>query len=251
MLNQESSGNELSDQKGVLTFEDILKMSKSQATRIGAGGAWNWAHLWQLIDQMVSSTQEPPAKPPSYFVSYRWESVLHRTWVARLVQSLKSRGYEAVFDQDVQEGRDEPVPVPELISLIGRCNHFLFVLTKGYLQRIETNERGALKDGWVWDEYQVAIRLFELGRVKSFLCVWRSGELPNWLREEQVWDFRDDARYDALVSEAFPIRLANIIGVYADRTTRVVCQIERTRINEVGRGLEATEKFDHFLIEHL
>jgi hypothetical protein len=92
---------------------------------------------------------------------------------------------------------------------------------------------------------------FELVRVKSFQSIWRSGELTKWLREDQVWDFRDESQYEALVSETFPIRQANIIGVRTDGTTRVARPVERTRITEVKQLLEASENFDHFVMEHL
>jgi hypothetical protein len=227
-------------------------MTRSEATKVSGTRAWDIAHLTQLVNDILATTPEPPTKPPSMFVSYRWESEAHRTWVARLVHNLKARGYDVYFDQDVQAGRDQPMPVPELISLIARCNRLMIVLSEGYLERIELNaERGVIKDGWVWDEYQIAIHLAEIGRLKSWLIVWRSGKLPDWVSEEQVWDFRDDDQYEALMDQAFPPRLARIIGVRPDGSMRVVGPIERVQLNEVGRQLEATEQFDHFLIEHL
>ena len=120
------------------------------------------------------------------------------------------------------------------------------------LERILPNAaRGTLKDGWVWDEYQMAIHLAKIGRMKSWLVVRRSGELPDWVSADQVWDFRDDSRYKELLAEAFPQQFVNVIGVRPDGSTRVAGPIERVRLNEVGRQLEASEKFDHFLIEHL
>lgn len=235
---------------GILSFEELLRLTPEEADRSGMRGAWNIARSRQLVGQAVAETPEPPAKPPSFFISYRWESAAHKSWVARMVHDLQARGYDVYFDQDLQSDRDEPLPVPELISLLTRCNHFLFVLTKGYLERI-VDIGGRIKDGWVWDEYQVAMEMQQLGRIKSFLCVWRSGVLPEWIREEQVWDFRDDERYEAQLEKAFPPRLAIIFGVRPDGTMRSIGPVERVRVTEFGRQLEATGEFDHFIIEHL
>ncbi len=245
-------GTVMSFSHGMFSFEDVLQMTREEAARIVGVHAWDIAHLTRLLNQALATTPEPPAKPPSLFLSYRWESEEHRVWVARLAHDLKARGYDVYFDQDLQVEHDQLMPAPELISLIARCNRLVMVLTEGYLERIRPGaERGNIKDGWVWDEYQTAIRLWEIGRMKSWLIVWRSGELPEWATEEQVWDFRDDARYEALVDEAFPPRLARIIGVRSDGSVRVVGPIERARVNEIGQRLETEEKFDHFMIEHL
>ena len=143
---------------GIMSFDELLQLTPEEADRYGMRGAWNIARSRQLVGQAVAETPEPPAKPPNFFISYRWESAAHKGWVARLVHDLQARGYDVYFDQDVQSGRDEPLPVPELISLLTRCNRFLFVLTEGYLARIDATG-GRLKDGWVWDEYQVAMEI--------------------------------------------------------------------------------------------
>jgi hypothetical protein len=236
----------------MLSFDEIARMTREQAVMVVGVRAWDIAHLTMLINQGIDTVPEPPAKPPSFFVSYRWESEAHQRWVARLVHDLKGRGYDVYFDQDVQTECHETMPVPELVSLVLRCNRLLMVLTEGYLERIQPNAaRGTLKDGWVWDEYQMAIHLAKIGRLKSWLVVRRSGELPDWVSADQVWDFRDDSRYEELLAEAFPQQFVNVIGVRPDGSTRVAGPIERVRLNEVGRQLEAIEKFDHFLIEHL
>lgn len=238
------------DAGGVLTFEQLLAMTREQADAAGHRGAWNYAHLSQLINQALEATPEPGAMPPSYFISYRWESDAHKAWVASFAEELAARGYDVVLDQRLQEDHAGRVPVPELISRMAQCNHFLFVLTEAYLARIGAFD-GPIRDGWVWDEYQVAMQLSERGRIKPFVCVWRSGALPDWISGEQALDFRDDAGYGAMLERAFPRRMANIIGVRADGSTRVVGPVERVDIERAGRELEASETFDRFLIEHL
>jgi TIR domain len=238
-----------------LSFDEILQMTREEAAQVVGVHAWDVAHLTQLLNQALATTPEPPDKPPSVFLSYRWESEEHRAWVTRLAHDLKARGYDVYFDQDLQvEHHDQLMPAPELISLIVRCNFFVMVLTEGYLERIGPSAQRAsikLMDGWVWDEYQTALQLVKIGRINSWLIVWRSGELPDWTTEEEVWDFRDDAQYEALVDEAFPRRLANIIGIRADGSMRLVGPIERVRVNEVGRRLETEDEFEQVNIQHL
>jgi hypothetical protein len=236
---------------GILSFEELLKLSPEEASALGMRGGWNMARLKQLIYEQAHNQPAPPAKPPSCFISYRWESPGHKEWVLRLGRDLRDRGYDVFLDHDIQQESGGQMPVPELISHMARCNRFVFVLTAGYLQRIEADDRGAIRDGWVWDEYQAAMELYEMKRILSFTCVWRGGALPSWVREDQVWDFREDANYTELLGQAFPVRYANIIGIRTDGSYRVVGPVERVAIEEAGRQLERAEPFDRFLIEHL
>ena len=231
---------------GVLTFEQLLTMTQEQADEQGLRGAWNYAHLSHLINQALEETPAPGANPPSYFISYRWESPEHKAWVASFAEALAARGHDVVLDQRLQQDHAERLPVPELISRMAQCNRFLFVLTEAYLARIGASE-GPIKDGWVWDEYQVALQLSERGRI-GFVCVWRSGALPDWISEEQALDFRDDANYEAMLERAFPRRMVYIVGVRADETKRIVGPIERVNVERAGRELEASERFEGFLI---
>ncbi|HJU55391.1 MAG TPA: toll/interleukin-1 receptor domain-containing protein [Pyrinomonadaceae bacterium] len=247
--NPEDSSGEI---KGMPTFAEILKLPRDEAIKAAGVRGWEIARLNQLLNEVLANTSEPPAKPFIIFVSYRWESQAHQAWVKRLVNDLQARGYDVYLDQNIQAEREEPLPVPELISLLARSNRFLMVLSEGYLERIEPNdERGSIKDGWVWDEYQTAIHLANLGRIKSWLVAWRSGKLPDWVKEEQVWDFRDDAQYEAVMNAAFPPQMVRIIGVRPDGSARIVGPIERVKTNVVGRQLESTGEFDHFVIENL
>jgi hypothetical protein len=120
------------------------------------------------------------------------------------------------------------------------------------MERIESmDEKGTLQDGWVWDEYQLGIILAQSGHLKVRMMLWRSGSLPAGIQEDRVWDFLDDDAYQPMLVQAFPPRMANLIGVREDGTMRLVGPIERMRLNEVGRRLEAEDNFEHFMIQHL
>lgn len=206
-----------------------------------------------LVNAATASGETPPPTPPRLFISYRWGMEEQDAWVVRLVRTLESRGYDVVYDRTVQSQRSEPLPVPDLVGLIAGCTHFVPILTEGYRRRVETQPHAALviEDGWVFDEYQVAVRLGAARRL-IFLGVWRSGPaVPSPFTRENACDFRDDAAFEARLDEHFPIRMAHITGLRRDGTARTIGPIPRTEIQRVGQQLEATGEFEQFLIAHL
>ena len=133
------------------------------------------------------------------------------------------------------------------------CTHFVPILTESYRRRVETRVGAALvvEDGWVFGEYQVAIRLSGAGRL-ILEGIWRSGPaVPSPFTRESVCDFRDDAVFEANLDAHFPVRMALITGLRRDGTNRTIGPIPRTEILQYGRQLEATGEFDEFLIGHL
>ena len=207
----------------------------------------------ELVNAAIASGETPPPTPPRLFISYRWGTEEQDEWVLRFVSALESRGYDVVFDRTVQSHRSEPLPVADLVALVAGCTHFVPILTEGYRRRVETQPHAALvmEDGWVFDEYQLAIRLSAAGRL-IFQGAWRSGyAVPSPFTGENVCDFRDDAAFDARMDEHFPIRMALITGFHADGTARTIGPIPRTKIQHFGQQLEATGEFKQFLIAHL
>jgi tetratricopeptide (TPR) repeat protein len=203
-----------------------------------------------LVNAATVSGGKAPAKPPRLFISYRWGTEEQDAWVTRLVSVLQARGYDVVFDRNVQS---RPLPVPDLVALIAGCTHFVPILTEGYRRRVETRPDAALviEDGWVFDEYQVAVRLSAAGWL-TFQGVWCSGPvLPSPFTRENVCDFRDEAAFDARMDKHFPVRMALITGYRRDGTERTIGPIPRTEIQRQGQKLEATGEFEQFLIAHL
>jgi tetratricopeptide (TPR) repeat protein len=206
----------------------------------------------KLVNAAIDSGQTPPAKPPRLFISYRWGTEEQDAWVARLVSALESRGYDVVFDRNVQSHSD-PLPVPDLVALIAGCTHFAPILTEGYRRRVENRPGGGLviEDGWVFDEYQIAVRL-SAGKRLIFEGIWRSGlVLPAPFTSENVCDFRDDLAFDSCMEEHFPVRMALITGLRPDGTGRTIGPVPRTEIQRFGQSLEATGEFEQFVIAHL
>jgi tetratricopeptide (TPR) repeat protein len=130
-----------------------------------------------LVEASITSGKAPPATPPKLFISYRWAKKEQDAWVGRFANALESRGYDVIFDRRVQSKASNPLPVPDLIGLMVGCTHFVPILTEGYRRRVETrpeNVYNILEDGWVWDEYQVALRLGAARRI-TFRGVWLGG----------------------------------------------------------------------------
>lgn len=205
-----------------------------------------------ILNGALAEGQPPPPKPPKLFVSYRWGQEADDAWVANLVRDLELRGYDVVFDEQVQQGRSEPLPVPELVGLVVTCTHFVPILTERYRRRVELAPQAAIpiEDGWVFDEYQAALELGRVGRV-VLQGIWRSGPaIPAPFTKESACDFRDDRAYAQCLDEHFPVRMATVIGIRADGTVRAIGPIPRTEVQRIGRELESSEAFVQFLIRH-
>ncbi|CAG1018132.1 hypothetical protein BURC_02865 [Burkholderiaceae bacterium] len=173
-----------------------------------------------------------------YFISYRWESEPHRQWVFKFAKDLERHGYRVIYDQfESLDLRDRIGPVlrtdrmkdeiPRLVEDLGRATVFVPILTEGYRRCVEPRRTGNpaagvehlswslranANDGWVFDEWQVALRL-RLRDGLRWQAVWRSGPVvPYPFSRHRVADFRDDDRYAAMLDTHFPHRGTASIG---------------------------------------
>ncbi len=173
-----------------------------------------------------------------YFISYRWESEAHRQWVFKFASQLERRGYKVIFDQfEGLDIRDRIGPalrtdrmqgeIPSLVEDLGHASVFLPILTEGYRRCVEPRRTGDpaagsehlswslranANDGWVFDEWQLALRLRLAGRLR-WQAVWRSGPVvPPPFSRHRVADFRDDDCYAVMLDTHFPGQLPDIRG---------------------------------------
>jgi len=175
------------------------------------------------------------------FISYRWENAANRRWVLELALDLQKRGYWVIFDQfeslDLraslagrmgENAADSPVflrfdrmdrEVPELVKDLARATVFVPVLTEHYRRCVEPRRTGSFPDeansdawlpripaeeGWVFDEWQLALRLLLRGRIR-WRGIWRSGPvLPPPLKTWEVCDLRNDANRQRELDRFFP-----------------------------------------------
>jgi len=183
-----------------------LRPPAEVAKRIG------WRAVW--VAQLNEAIQErlfapPPLSfPPSIFVSYRWGSEADNEWVARLARTLKARGYPVVFD------RDEPgeIDVPDLVSKVADARWFVAILDDGYAERIARgdDEKGRIRDGWVFDEYNTAARFSNARQLRIVGFLRGGSELPRGFRHPapgipgNVIDVRDPERLELVLDDLFP-----------------------------------------------
>lgn len=171
-------------------------------------GNWDKPQVLEIVRRLLAvAGPPPPFDEPTIFVSYRWESEEHNRWVARFANDLKSRGYGIVYDGDLRRLATPP-SVPELVARIATCNCFMPILTELYRRRVElaSNDVAVKEDGWVFDEWQLALKLYVIERLK-IVGVWRSGPVvPVPLTKDRVLDFRDSTAYPQLLEHCFPRR---------------------------------------------
>ena len=184
-----------------LTADEILSMDRADAAARVGFKTWDVLQLDRLVEEALARSTPSMSDRPYFFISYRWESDPHIAWVGRLADDLLKRGYAIVLDR--APGEQAPT-VPDLIARMVECSHFVAVLTEAYRRRIEVQDGTVIDDGWVYDEFHVALRLCRRGHL-GLLGLWRSGPaVPMPFRPETVVDMRDDLRYTAMMDEIFP-----------------------------------------------
>lgn len=198
---------------GVTTSDRFLRRPDgSRRPPAEAAKYVGWRSVWvaQLNEALRSRLAAPPplSFPPAIFISYRWGTEAENEWTARLAQELKSRGYPVVFDREEPKDLD----VPELVSKIADCRYFLALVDPGYAERIggAGADEDAIKDGWVFDEYNTAAFLSNHDQIR-ILGLWRAGaSLPRGFREPapgvpgNVLDVRTPEQLSAVLDDAFP-----------------------------------------------
>ncbi|MBP6810324.1 MAG: tetratricopeptide repeat protein [Saprospiraceae bacterium] len=252
------------DNQSVSLREEILKASANsikfqslpvhiprKVIRIGRSQSSIEA-LYKLVETGIQHIPVPANLPPVVFISYRWSTTEEDNWVAKFANDLKARGYDVVFDRNIQSERSEPLPVHELVALMLKCNWFVPILTEPYRRRVDIGIKATSveEDGWVFDEYQVALKLGQMNRL-AFKGIWRSGPVvPLPFQIDSVCDFRNDYDYETEMNRAFSRCMATITGITKAGREFTTDPIERILVQELGRQLENTGKFDRFLISY-
>ena len=100
--------------------------------------------------------------PPSVFLSYKWNGPESRDYVALVHDYLVSKGYKVYFDRnELNEEADGYTEVPAYIAHVADCQYYALILTERTADYI-TGRKG--KTSWIFDEYQQAVKLVNLGR---------------------------------------------------------------------------------------
>ena len=199
---------------GVTSPADLLGDSGGRLAGLGCGlyrgstmgcGHWQCAVGPILVRQHTIShlsTGNALLQTPRAFISYRWESDAHTSWVTAFASALSSRGVTVSLDHWIQGARTDDATV-EVISQIVTCHAFLPILTIDYLAAIGWRNGEPLTqypgNRWVFDEFQLA-----LGNPDSteIIPVLREGDLDrlpyDWNRANTL-DVRTPDRYETLL----------------------------------------------------
>lgn len=100
--------------------------------------------------------------PPPVFLSYKWNGPQSRDYVALVHDYLVDKGYSVYFDRnELSEDADGFTEVPEYIAHVADCQYYVIILSEKTADYI-TGRNG--KTSWIYDEYQQAVGLVNLGR---------------------------------------------------------------------------------------
>jgi hypothetical protein len=180
---EELAGGSVLPLEGLLRRPDGSRRAPAEAAKFFGRRAVSIAQLNEAIEARMSAPP-PLSFPPGVFISYRWGSEDENAWVARLAGELKSRGYPVTFDRDEPQGVE--VDVPQLVSRIADCRYFVAVLDPGYVERIGAPDSDAIKDGWVFDEYNTAAHLSRHNRLRILGFHRHGAVLPGGFRAPEV-----------------------------------------------------------------
>jgi tetratricopeptide (TPR) repeat protein len=214
----------------VVSFGELAEMSREEAKARGLLAAYDKAQLQKLVKQRLATT--PPPEDTRIFLSYRRENAEHMAWMRRIAQELDDRGYDVLLDQFIR-GLETAPSVPELISLMVSCNVFSPVLTDGYFERIDPGDGPIvshlyMSDGWVFDEYQLAMHLGEMRRL-VVTGIWRSGQLQPPFNADNVLDLRNDKQFSRALDAAFPRRKLMVVAMRAAGRGRTIGPFSNSR----------------------
>lgn len=139
--------------------------------------------------------------PPKVFVSYSWESELHKQWVRGVAERLVHAGVDVTLDQW------QIVPGESLTSFMEggvRDSNFIIVICTPTFAR-----KADLRAGGVGYEQQIVSGDLLQGTPRSrFIPLLRVGDihgesraLPTYLSGSVFVDFRDDTKFEASLEE--------------------------------------------------
>jgi hypothetical protein len=141
--------------------------------------------------------------PPKAFISYSWESDLHKQWVRGVAERLVHAGVDVTLDQW------QIVPGESLTAFmeggVRDSNFVIVVCTPTFARKADS------RTGGVGYEQQIVSGDLLQGTPRSkFIPLLRAGELhgesralPTYFSGSVFIDFRDDAKFEASLEELF------------------------------------------------
>jgi hypothetical protein len=130
---------------------------------------------------------------PICFISYSWDSTVHKEWVRKLAESLQENGVKVLLDQwDLSPGEDF---LAYIETSIRDSNFVILVCTPNYARKANERQGGAGYENSI-----VTGELFHRESTGKFVPILRSGDeensLPSFLRSRIYVDFTKDSYFE-------------------------------------------------------
>ena len=124
--------------------------------------------------------------PPAVFLSYKWNGPESRDYVGRIHDYLVDKGYKVYFDRnELSEDADGFTEVPAYIAHVADCQYYVLILTEKTADYI-TARTG--KTSWIFDEYQQAVKLVNLGRHNLVPLLIEEKGMTDFFTKDRVID---------------------------------------------------------------
>lgn len=137
---------------------------------------------------LSAGTLLPLQRAPQVFISYSWDSVEHRAWVAQLAMTLRQNGIEVALDQwHVRPGEDLP---HFMMRSVRESDRVLMICTEIYVQKAQHRQGGV-----GYEQMLVTGQMMrEVGTAKFIPIIRQSGhprQLPDELAGRMYVDLSD------------------------------------------------------------
>ena len=153
------------------------------------------------------------------FVSYSWDSDVHKDWVFKLCQDLRDKGVDAIIDQAMRKGKDL---IDFMEKGIANAHRVLVVGTPNYKRKSE-EEKGGVK----YEQNIIKASILHGIGSDRYITILREGSgfeesFPTVISTKGGYDMRNDVDYQehliALVHEIYdkPVVVLNPIGAVPD-----------------------------------
>ena len=168
---------------------------------------------------MVSSSDTWPFETNDghrrVFLSYSWDSDIHKEWVFKLCQDLRAKGVDAVIDQAMRKGNDL---IDFMEKGIANAHRVLVIGTPNYKKKSEEN-----KGGVKYEQNIIKASILQGLGSDRYITILRDGSdfkvsFPAIISTKGGYDMRNDEAYKehliAMVHEIYdnPIVKLNPIG---------------------------------------
>lgn len=186
--------------------------------------------------------------PPSVFLSYKWNGSQSRDYVALVHDYLVNKGYQVYFDKnELSEDADGYTQVPNYIAHVADCQYYVLILTEKTADYV-TARKG--KTSWIFDEYQQAVSLVNLGRLFLVPILVEENGLTDFFTKNNVIDLTKNIYdFNPLDNLFYPVNFKlpeNIRQTYNDFLDGCDVLIFKRQWNELMEWLTQGVLFKNF-----